>query len=101
LETRNDLLIPAEAYYELPTGIRFKSVGQVAPIFVSWKYNDPDTAFRLVNQSPIFWPTYSFTELLVQLWNPSHTSHAIPEGSIIAALHDGADTGVVFEEVDA
>ena len=99
LETQNDLLIPGESYYELPTGVRFKVVGATVPIFVCLMYQDPDTAFKLVNHSTIVWPKTSFTELVLQLWNPSHTSQAIPEGTTIVFLRVGED--VSFQEVDA
>jgi hypothetical protein len=102
LETRSDLLIPADSYYELPTGVRFKMVGGTgAPVFVCMDYFDPETEFRLVNSSVMFMPKAHFTELVLQLWNPSHTSQAVPAGTVIASLYDGVDSGIIFQEVDA
>lgn len=87
LITTQDLLIPPEAYYELPTGVQIKMVGEVSPVFFSLRFVDNTISWRLVNQSPIVWPSNKkLVEVVLQLWNPGHQSYAIPEDSLLGEL---------------
>jgi hypothetical protein len=97
LITLQDLLIPEGAYYELPTGIRMRIDGEVTPLFFNLVFEDKDAAWKLVNLSPILWPTSKLSEIVLQLWNPTHQSYAIPEDTHLGVL--AAYKSVAVEEV--
>jgi hypothetical protein len=98
LTTLQDLLIPEGAYFELPTGIRMKIEGEVTPVFFDLIFEDKDMVWKLVNLSPVLWPKTRLSEVVLQLWNPTHQSYAIPGDSHLGAL--APYKSVAVEEVD-